>query len=149
VRKIAYLAQGCACLALFVAPAACRIALAQAALAGAPAAEQSPVRPADRPQLALIGTVVGTGEGYAVFVNESTRAIVLLKAGEGHGGWTLRSIKSREVVLQRNDRMISLHLLEQYDEKATLSSQSAFADRVPTAFKTPPNLRPATQAYPR
>jgi hypothetical protein len=143
VRKIAAVARGCACLALVVAPVACGTASAQAALADAPAAEQSPVRPADRPLLALIGTVVGTGDGYAVFVNESTRAIVLLKAGEAHGGWTLRSIKPREAVLQRNDRMISLHLLERYDEKATLSSQSALADRVPTAFKAPPNLRPA------
>jgi general secretion pathway protein N len=59
-----------------------------------------PPREPDRPRLALVGTVGGE-EGIAVFVDQSTQAIVRLRTGEGHEGWILRSVGGREVTLQR------------------------------------------------
>jgi hypothetical protein len=88
--------------------------------------------------LALIGTVVGKNGGIAVFVNETTRAIVLLKPGEAHAGWTLRSIRSREAVMWRDSQTIRLDLLERSDRSASLSPRP-ITEVVPTAFKAPPH----------
>jgi Caspase domain len=69
----------------------------------------SPAEP-DRPGLALIGAVVSETEGIAVFVDEVTRNIVRLKMGEDHTGWFLRSVKKREVLLQKADEAVTLVL---------------------------------------
>jgi type II secretory pathway component PulC len=69
----------------------------------------SPAEP-DRPRLALIGAVTSDTEGIAVFVDESTRNIVRLKMGEGHTGWFLRSVKKREVLLQKAGEAVTLLL---------------------------------------
>jgi general secretion pathway protein N len=60
-----------------------------------------PVEP-DRPALNLMGVVIGTTDGFAVFLNVTTRDIIRLKLGEGHDGWILRSVKGREAVLEKN-----------------------------------------------
>jgi general secretion pathway protein N len=57
-----------------------------------------------RPPLDLLGVVTGTDEGYAVFINTATHDIVRLRTGEGHEGWILQSVKSREVALEKNHR---------------------------------------------
>lgn len=64
----------------------------------------------DEPALNLIGVVVGDGEGYAVFLDNTSHAIVRLKTGEGEGGWILRSVANREVVLERNHRTAVMRL---------------------------------------
>jgi general secretion pathway protein N len=63
-----------------------------------------PPRPAapERPRLSLVGTVGGE-PGIAVFVDQTTQAIIRLRTGEGHDGWVLRAVGGREVTLQ-NDR---------------------------------------------
>ena len=60
-----------------------------------------PVEP-ERPHLSLVGIVAGPSDGFAVFINNSTRDIVRLKTGEGHEGWILRSVQGREAVLEKN-----------------------------------------------
>jgi len=35
-------------------------------------------------------------------IDETTRAIVRLRTGESHAGWTLRSVKGREAILEKN-----------------------------------------------
>jgi general secretion pathway protein N len=67
-------------------------------------------REPDEPSLNLIGVVVGAGEGYAVFLDNTSHAIVRLKTGEGEGGWILRSVANREVVLEMNHRTAVMRL---------------------------------------
>ena len=61
-----------------------------------------PPRQPQQPRLLLVGTVAG-GEGIAIFVDQTTQAILRLRTGEGHDGWVLRAVRQREVTLQ-NDR---------------------------------------------
>jgi len=70
------------------------------------------VRPAEpeHPNLILIGTVVGETEGIGVFMDQTTRGLVRLKTGEGHAGWILRSVKSREATLEKAQQEETLSL---------------------------------------
>ena len=54
-----------------------------------------------RPLLALVGAIAGETEGFAIFLDETTKGIVRLKTGESHSGWTLRIVKGREATLQK------------------------------------------------
>jgi general secretion pathway protein N len=76
------------------------------AVAGPPPVVATPVvaPPAapDRPSLTLVGAVIGTNEGIAIFLDTSTNNVVRLRTGEGHGGWILQSVKGREATFQRN-----------------------------------------------
>lgn len=59
----------------------------------------TPMEP-ERPQLALVGTVVNAREGFGIFVDQSTNTVVRLRTGESHKGWILRSVQGREVTLE-------------------------------------------------
>jgi len=89
-----------------------------------------PVEP-DRPGLILIGAVVSETEGIAVFVDELTRNIVRLKMGEDHTGWFLRSVKKREVLLQKADEAVTLVLPVSTDEQRTVLPGLSPATGVP------------------
>jgi general secretion pathway protein N len=67
-------------------------------------------RQSDEPELNLLGVVVGSGEGYAVFLNNATHAVIRLKTGEDEDGWILRSVAEREAVLEKNDRTAVVRL---------------------------------------
>jgi general secretion pathway protein N len=69
----------------------------------APPPPPLPAEP-DTPQVSLLGVVSGNGEGYAVLIATATHDIVRLKTGEGYQGWVLRSVSSREAVLEKNNR---------------------------------------------
>lgn len=71
-------------------------------------AKPPPPPVAERPHLALVGSVVGEIESVAVFMDSSTRATVRLKMGETHAGWILRSVKGREAVLQKGGETVTL-----------------------------------------
>jgi hypothetical protein len=60
----------------------------------------------EKPPLDLIGVVTGSGEGYAVFVNTTTHAVISLRTGEGHDGWVLLTANGHEAVLERHDRTV-------------------------------------------
>jgi len=68
-----------------------------------------PAKPAEpeRPPLILVGTVAGGDSGIAVFVEQSTENTIRLRVNESHQGWTLNSIRGREVTL-RKDRKSSV-----------------------------------------
>jgi hypothetical protein len=55
-----------------------------------------------RPQLALVGTVVNATEGFGIFLDQASNTVVRLRLGEGHNGWILRSVQGREVMLERD-----------------------------------------------
>jgi general secretion pathway protein N len=58
----------------------------------------------------LVGTVVSTTEGIGVFIEAGTRTMLRLRVGEDHQGWVLRSIKGREVTLEKNSANVVLEL---------------------------------------
>ena len=74
-----------------------------------PPPASTPAEP-DRPQVVLVGTVTGDTEAFGIFLDQSANKIVRLKLGDLHGGWTLRQVRGREVMLQRNDEIIFLAL---------------------------------------
>jgi hypothetical protein len=49
--------------------------------------------------LTLVGTVAEDGEGIAVFRDEISKDILRLRTGESHLGWTLSTVKPREVTM--------------------------------------------------
>jgi general secretion pathway protein N len=69
--------------------------------AAAPAlAPPAPPQP-EKPQLSLLGTVAGTGEKIGLFLDSASKAVLRLKAGENHQGWTLRAVRPRQVELAK------------------------------------------------
>lgn len=83
------------------------------AIAAAPPpqpAKVAAVRQPDAPELNLLGVVIGSSEGYAVFLNNATHAVIRLKTGEDEDGWILRSVAAREAVLEKNHRTATVRL---------------------------------------
>ncbi len=58
--------------------------------------------PPERPRLSLIGTIVGAASGFGLFIDPSTKAVIRLKTGKAYRGWVLRTVREREVVLEKN-----------------------------------------------
>jgi hypothetical protein len=58
--------------------------------------------PPERPQLSLVGTIVGRAAGFGLFVDPATKVVVRLKTGKAYRGWVLRTVREREVVLEKN-----------------------------------------------
>jgi hypothetical protein len=54
---------------------------------------------ASRPDLRLVGTIVGDHERIGVFVEDGTAKMLRLRTGEGHEGWILRHVEVRRVTL--------------------------------------------------
>jgi general secretion pathway protein N len=71
-----------------------------------PAVRQQP----DKPDLNLLGVIVGSSEGYAVFLDNATHAVIRLKTGEDEHGWILRSVAEREAVLEKDHRTAVVRL---------------------------------------
>ncbi len=69
-------------------------------------------RPAapDHPLLTLVGTVVGGRQGIGIFVDQASKAVIRLRTGQDHDGWTLRAVSERDVVFQRRRREATLVL---------------------------------------
>jgi general secretion pathway protein N len=70
------------------------------------------VKPAepDRPLLSLVGTIVGKTESIAVFIDAATHAVVRLRTGQDHAGWTLRSVQGREALFEKGAQTATLAL---------------------------------------
>lgn len=77
---------------------------------GAPPPPSPPPSLSDKPGFNLLGTVAGSGVGYAVFLDNTTHDIVRLKIGEGQDGWILQSVENREAVLVKNDQTAIMRL---------------------------------------
>lgn len=67
-------------------------------------------REAERPQLTLVGTIAGDEEGFGIFLDQSTKAVLRLKVGEDFQGWKLRSVQGRETALEKDQRLVTLAL---------------------------------------
>ena len=67
-------------------------------------------REPERLQLSLVGTIAGVDEGFGIFLDQSTKAVLRLKVGEEYQGWKLRSVQGRETVLENDQRVVTLVL---------------------------------------
>jgi hypothetical protein len=96
----------------------------------------------DHPLLTLLGTVAGDNEGVGIFINQIDKVPVHLKIGEDHEGWVLRSVRGREAMFEKNNRMATLTLpsAEQppmMDGDGRVQKPSSPVV-VPQAYRTPP-----------
>ena len=67
--------------------------------------------PAATQQLALVGAIAGEdGEGIAILIDGLTKEIIRLKTGETYSGWTLQSVRPREVTIQKEQKTAILVL---------------------------------------
>ncbi len=67
-------------------------------------------REPERPQLSLVGTIASDDEGFAIFLDQSTKAALRLRVGEDYQGWKLRSVQGREATLQKDQQVVTLAL---------------------------------------
>jgi hypothetical protein len=67
-------------------------------------------REPERPQLTLVGTIAGDEEGFGIFVDQSTKAVLRLKVGEDFQGWKLQSVQGRETALEKDQQVVTLVL---------------------------------------
>lgn len=64
----------------------------------------------ERPQLTLVGTIASDTEGFAIFLDQSTKAVLRLKVGEDFQGWKLRSVQGRETAFEKDRQVVTLSL---------------------------------------
>ena len=64
----------------------------------------------ERPQLSLLGTIVSDDEGFGIFLDQSTKAVLRLKVDEDYQGWKLRSVQGREATLEKDQQVVTLPL---------------------------------------
>jgi general secretion pathway protein N len=67
-------------------------------------------REPERPQLTLVGTIAGDEDGFGIFLDQSTKAVLRLKVGEDFQGWKLRSVQGRETALEKDQQVVTLAL---------------------------------------
>jgi hypothetical protein len=90
----------------------------------------SPRKP-QRPELSLVGTIIGETEGIGIFVEQGTANVVRLKTGEKHQGWTLRAVRGREATLANSGTTAVLVLpAPGSDKSATAEAPAAPTRRV-------------------
>jgi general secretion pathway protein N len=110
----------------------------------------------ERPQLSLIGTIVSGDDGFAIFIDQTTKAPLRIKLGAGYQGWMLRQIEARSVTLQKGEEVVMLSFLEPANGQNTRAGAD-FAKTWPdppaplpplasTAQTTPPFLSPESNA---
>ncbi|MBY0380396.1 MAG: hypothetical protein K2W78_00525 [Xanthobacteraceae bacterium] len=85
-----------------------------AAVAPAAAIVSKPREP-ERPQLSLVGTIASDEEGFAIFLDQSTKAALHLKVGEDYQGWKLRSVQGRKATLEKDQQVLTLALPQSGD----------------------------------
>jgi general secretion pathway protein N len=70
-------------------------------VAAVPPSVQKPKVP-EQPQLSLLGTIVDGDDGYGIFMDQSNKVPLRIRIGASYQGWTLRSIKSGAVMLEKD-----------------------------------------------
>ena len=110
----------------------------------------------ERPQLSLIGTIVSGDDGFAIFVDQTTKTPLRIRLGADYQGWMLRQIEARSVTLQKGEEVAMLSFLEPANGQNTPAGAD-FAKTWPdppaplpplasTAQTTPPFLSPESNA---
>jgi hypothetical protein len=81
-----------------------------------------------RPPLVLVGTVVGEFRQIGIFVEETTKEMVRLATGEGHGGWVLHSVDKAGVQFEKGQRTATFMLRP---DKSPGSAATSTAELIP------------------
>jgi general secretion pathway protein N len=80
----------------------------------APVAVRQPAKPPEpeRPAITLVGTIIGTDDGYrmAIFLDTSTQDVLHLHIGEDYHGWVVSLIDQHEASLVKNGEQAMLEL---------------------------------------
>ncbi|MGP8123710.1 MAG: hypothetical protein ACLP8B_24700, partial [Xanthobacteraceae bacterium] len=100
------------------APAVANVVVAPPPPAPKPAAPE-------RPQLALVGTIIGTTDKLCVFLDQTTKVAVRLRMGESHQGWTLTSVEPREATVQKDQATVVIGLPAPGERATTLATLGA------------------------
>jgi general secretion pathway protein N len=64
----------------------------------------------ERPQLSLVGTVIGGDQSFGIFIDQATKTALRLRLGEEYQGWHLQSVQGRDVSLVRDQQKMDLSL---------------------------------------
>jgi general secretion pathway protein N len=101
-----------------------------------PAAEPPPPPPAEpeQPLLTLVGTATGETDNVAVVVDQNTKNLVRLHIGEAVSGWYLRSIDSRAMTLEKDNRRVTLTLPAASESAAPAPADAPEAALISRAF---------------
>ena len=81
-----------------------QLAVAPVAVVPAPPPPPPPAEP-EKPNLVLVGTIVGDADSFGIFIDQTSRSALRLKLGEQHEGWTLRSVQKREAMLVKDQQV--------------------------------------------
>ena len=91
-------------------------------------APPKPVEPS-RPQLILVGTIVGADRGFGIFQDQTANKALRLQTGEVHEGWVLREVHARATVFQKNDVRVTLELPVQTTARQVPNDVTATTDQ--------------------
>lgn len=82
-----------------------------APLAAAPEGQPSEAGPtSDPPPFALVGTLVGENEKFAVLLESGSQKVLRLALGASASGWTVDEVASRSIKVTRGGHSVTLEL---------------------------------------
>ncbi|CCD89632.1 putative General secretion pathway protein N, GspN [Bradyrhizobium sp. ORS 285] len=67
-----------------------------------------PPKEPERPNLQLVGTVIGGEDSFGIFLDPSSQTSLRVRLGSSHDGWLLRSVESRQVTLAKDADTVTL-----------------------------------------
>jgi hypothetical protein len=112
-----------------------------------------PPKPAepDRPKLTLVGTIIGATQKLGLFLDQTSKSMVRLRAGDSHQGWTLKTIERREATVEKNDATVVIALPAPGEAKPAggLPSPPLPAAANPVPPRPPVVANPAPVAVPQ
>lgn len=73
-------------------------------------------REPERPQLALVGTIIGQKGGFGLFVDDTTKGVVRMRTGDSYHGWILRALHGRDATLEKDEQTTTLSLPRPADD---------------------------------
>ena len=95
----------------------------------APPPPQQPKPPIPREpdvlKLTLLGTVIGATDGIGIFVDETSKEVIRIRAGESHAGWRLRAVHRRSANFAKDRQETNLMLPAPVAEPRALSADGA------------------------
>jgi hypothetical protein len=75
-----------------------------------PTPKAPPPKEPERLKLTLLGTVIGTSERIGVFLDETSKEIIRIRAGASHDGWSLSSLERRAASFEKDRQETTLTL---------------------------------------
>ena len=128
------------------------------AVAAPPAAAQaiateSKLKEPDRPQLALLGTIVGGDDGFGIFLDQTTKLPLRIRLGTAYQGWTLRSLRPGLATLMKGQQTAAFAFPKPVDEKQDPGRLAAGAAPMPAPRPglmrptPPPNAPPQATSF--